>query len=290
LVTGWFSFFHGEATAGDLLAAQTVIGWLEEAGVPHDVAMSPAFPDSLHLGQVDPDQYTHLLFVCGPASGSQIDELVDRFHRCTTIAVGVSVVDATADRFDLVLERDSARVARPDLSLGARKPPLPPLVGLVRVGDQPEYGNGRHADVHRTMERAMGNADVAVIELGTRVEPRAVAGGDLRSVEAALCRTDSVVTTRLHGLVLALRRGVPAVAVDPVPGGAKVTRQARALHWPAILTDEEITEDRIGELLEWALTPAARQLARECTAPAANALARMRTDLLASVQPPVDAG
>lgn len=37
-----------------------------------------------------------------------------------------------------------------------------------------------------------------------------------------LRRLDVVVTTRLHGLVLALKNGVPALAVDPVaaaPGG-----------------------------------------------------------------------
>jgi hypothetical protein len=37
--------------------------------------------------------------------------------------------------------------------------------------------------------------------------------------DAALASCDAVVSTRMHGLVLALRAGVPAVGVDPVPGG-----------------------------------------------------------------------
>jgi Polysaccharide pyruvyl transferase len=35
-------------------------------------------------------------------------------------------------------------------------------------------------------------------------------------------RLDFVVTMRLHGLVLALKHGVPALAVDPVADGAAV--------------------------------------------------------------------
>jgi exopolysaccharide biosynthesis predicted pyruvyltransferase EpsI len=38
-------------------------------------------------------------------------------------------------------------------------------------------------------------------------------------------RLEVVVTTRLHGLVLALPAGVPALAIDPVAGGGKVTRR-----------------------------------------------------------------
>lgn len=36
-----------------------------------------------------------------------------------------------------------------------------------------------------------------------------------------LSRMDVVVTTRLHGLVLALKCGVPVLAVDPVAGGER---------------------------------------------------------------------
>ncbi len=45
---------------------------------------------------------------------------------------------------------------------------------------------------------------------------------------------DIVVTTRLHGMVLALKNGVPAIAVDPIVGGAKITQQARAINWPIL--------------------------------------------------------
>jgi Polysaccharide pyruvyl transferase len=50
-----------------------------------------------------------------------------------------------------------------------------------------------------------------------------------------IARADVVVTTRLHGLVLALTQGMPVLAVDPVAGGAKVATQAAAWGWPVLL-------------------------------------------------------
>jgi polysaccharide pyruvyl transferase WcaK-like protein len=50
-----------------------------------------------------------------------------------------------------------------------------------------------------------------------------------------IARADVVVTTRLHGLVLALKQGVPVLAVDPVAGGARVATQAAAWGWPVLL-------------------------------------------------------
>ncbi|MDP8987172.1 MAG: polysaccharide pyruvyl transferase family protein, partial [Actinomycetota bacterium] len=139
LVAGWFSFVHGEATAGDLMAAEAACCWLDEADVPYHAAFSPAFPDGVRLDEVRPDEYSHLLFVCGPAAGPQVDDLVARFPHARRIAVGVSVVDATPDAWHAVIERDSAHAHRPDLSLAVADQRLPPVVGLVQAHRQPEY-------------------------------------------------------------------------------------------------------------------------------------------------------
>lgn len=49
LITGWASFLHGEATAGDVLSAQHVAAALTEHGIDHDTAWSPRFaPRALH--------------------------------------------------------------------------------------------------------------------------------------------------------------------------------------------------------------------------------------------------
>jgi hypothetical protein len=73
---------------------------------------------------------------------------------------------------------------------------------------------------------------------------------------------DVVVTDRLHGMVLALRAGVPALAVDPVEGGAKVTAQAHACGWPAVVGAERLDVRRLEHWWTWCLT-SGRSAARE---------------------------
>ena len=84
LVVGWSSVLHGEATAGDVLAMDAVADALGTAGVPHDVAWSAVMcpPGGLRLDDVEPVRYTHLLFVCGPATGRSIAELHEQFAHC----------------------------------------------------------------------------------------------------------------------------------------------------------------------------------------------------------------
>ena len=69
-------------------------------------------------------------------------------------------------------------------------------------------------------------------------------------VESLIARMDVVVTTRLHGLVLALKNGVPAIAVDTVAGGAKVTRQAEALGWSHVYPAEGLEPETLAAALD----------------------------------------
>jgi Polysaccharide pyruvyl transferase len=46
-------------------------------------------------------------------------------------------------------------------------------------------------------------------------------------IEYAISRMDVVLTTRLHGVVLAIKNEVPPIAVDPIGRGGKIMRQAR---------------------------------------------------------------
>ena len=94
--------------------------------------------------------------------------------------------------------------------------------------------------------------------------PAPVASGrrDPGQLLSALERLDAVVTDRLHGLVLSLRVGVPPIAVDPVAGGAKVTAQARACDWPALLSAERLDGASLDHWLAWALGPGRREALR----------------------------
>ncbi|MFB9070447.1 polysaccharide pyruvyl transferase family protein [Citricoccus parietis] len=81
-------------------------------------------------------------------------------------------------------------------------------------------------------------------------------------LQSVIRRLDAVVTMRMHGLVLALRAGVPALALDPVEGGGKVTAQARALGWPAVLSAAAVSVSALDHQLAWCLSEG-RTLARQ---------------------------
>ena len=114
-----------------------------------------------------------------------------------------------------------------------------------------------------------------------------LAHGDWRSpataeqVEAVIARADVVVTTRLHGLVLALKQGVPALAVDPVAGGAKVAAQAAVWGWPVLLArsgNPVLDRDELDRRWAWCRSAAGR--ARAGAALGARKTPPLTTDLL----------
>ena len=92
-------------------------------------------------------------------------------------------------------------------------------------------------------------------------------------LENLLRRLDVVITTRLHGLVFALKAGIPAVAIDPVAGGGKVTAQARAVGWPLVLSGDGLNPEQIGDAIRQCLSGSMHEhVAR------ANAVAQERID------------
>ncbi|WP_410578517.1 polysaccharide pyruvyl transferase family protein [Amycolatopsis sp. lyj-108] len=244
LVIGWASFRHGEATAGDVLSMRRVDEALSTMGLPHDLAWSPVYrPDDVNYEEVDPARYSHVVFVCGPVHGWQVQEVHRRFAHCHRIAVGVSVIDPEDDTvtgFDQVFARDHDGIGTPDLSLGVRTGEVL-VTGVILAPPQPEYGDsGHHSAVHGSVQKWIAGVDCARVPLDTRL-----AYSDWERCEtpdqfmSILSHLDVVVTTRLHGLVLSLQAGVPALAIDPVEGGGKVTAQADALGWPALVRAEE---------------------------------------------------
>lgn len=284
LIAGWASFLHGEATAGDVRSMQQVAIALETAGIPHDLVWSPGFrPGDQCFATTSPRDYTHVVFACGPAHGWQLEELHHQFADLVRIAVGTSVVDAGAPAvagFDHVLARDGDGL-EPTTDLAARPGhDHVPVVGVVLAPGQPEFGaRRRHETVHQSLQDWLARQNAAPLPLDTRLDhddwklcstPDQFAG--------LVARTDIVITTRLHGLVFALAEGVPALAVDPVAGGGKVTAQARAWDWPAILDADELTEpDHAHQVLDrwWAW----------CCSEQAQALARARRESARSGSP-----
>jgi len=268
LVVGWPSFVDGIASAGDVLGMEAAREELTQAGLPCDMALSPVFrPEALRLEDAAPARYTHLVFACGPLHGQQVTSLHERYAHCRRVAVGVSVIDAddpAAAGFHAILARDRDD-AEPqgDLALHPRHAPLP-VAGVILADTQPEYGARSQGDqAGSDLIRWLQGCGCALVPLDTRLDRE-----DWRlayrpaELEAVIRRLDLVVTTRLHGLVLALKNGVPAIAVDPVAGGAKVTAQAQAWGWPATMTMEDLSQEVLGHWRDWCLSPTGKASAR----------------------------
>ncbi len=288
-MAGWFSFERMGATAGDLLARDVVCRWLREGGVPHDVALAPPFRGGVDWRTVDPRAYRHVVFVCGPfGNGWPLTEFLPRFAGCRLVGLDLSMLQPLEDwnPFDLLLERDSSREARPDVAF-LSEGPLVPVAGLVRVHPQEEYGGrGGHEEADGLVDALLASAELAVIPIDTRLDENATGLQTAAEVESAIARVDVVVTTRLHGLVLALKNGVPALAVDPIRGGAKICRQAEALGWPYAFAVDAASPAALREALEQCLRPEAALRASAVAARARAALAPAREAFLAEITRP----
>jgi hypothetical protein len=287
LIAGWFSFEGMGATAGDLMVRDLVGGWLADAGVPFDVAVASPFRDGVDWRRLDPASYSHLIFVCGPfGNGPPVDELLARFAGRKLIGLDLTMLDPleTWNPFDLLLERDSSAAIRPDFSMLAERPKVP-VVGLVLIHKQPEYGpRDLHRRANAALERLAGEKECAALRIDTRLDVNGTGLRTDREVESLIAKTDLVLTTRLHGLVLSLKSGVPVVAVDPVGGGGKITRQAHALEWPLVFASDRLDDDELRSAFDDCLGPDTRQLAARIRSRAIERLADVRPLLMEALR------
>jgi polysaccharide pyruvyl transferase len=319
-VAGWFSFEGLGATAGDLLARDVACGWLSEAGYPYDVAVATPFTGGCDWRHMEPARYSHLVFVCGPfwvrrtvvrilpgavatavarrAAALRrvgldpfrhfaLELLVSRFRGARLVGLGISVLGPPGawQPFHLLLERDSAATARPDLSFASAPNPVP-VVGVI-LADRAVRADARRAAeaAERAVSRLLASREAARLDIDTRLD-RPNRGG-LRTpaeVESLIARTDAVVTTRLHGAVLALRSGVPAVIIDPVAGGGKVWAQAQAIGWPLAYRVDALDGAVLSEALTFCLTADARRLARDCARRAGEEAEELKKHFLAGLE------
>lgn len=286
LIAGWFSFDGMGATAGDLLARDVARQWLEEAGFACDLAGVPPF-EGVDWRLVPPADYEVVLFVCGPfGNGGPIPEFIERFRNARLIGLDLSMLE-TLERwnpFNVLFERDSDRAARPDISLLATES-LVPVVGVVLVHRQAEYGTrSMHDTTTVAIERLLASRALSRVPIDTRLDENATGLRTPAEVESLIARMDVIVTTRLHGLVLAIKNGVPALVIDPIAGGAKVTSQATALGWPIVFGAEALDDEVLRGALERCLSSEGRQLAEACRDRAVAVLRAVHADFVGSVQ------
>lgn len=282
LVAGWFSFRGGGATAGDLLARDLACEWLYQAGYGYDVAVVAPFDKEmrpkrrgsctgadglpvewLDWRQSDPAAYSLVVFVCGPfAPRAWEREFLARFSGSRLIGLNLSMLSPLDEwnPFDVLFERHSSERACADVVFLAQTK-LPPVVGVCLVEDYPKsLVKVANAAVHALI----GAREMSIVNIDTRLEKNVTGLRTPGEVEALLARVDVLVTTRLHGMVMALKNGIPALAIDPLGDGRKLLRQGEAIGWPVIFHADDLVPERLSEALDYCLTEAARAKARTC--------------------------
>lgn len=290
LVSGWFSFEKAGATAGDLLAKDLVCEWLRHAGHRYDVALAPPFSDGVALEAADPNDYSHVVFVCGPFFKSN---LLRRFERCHLVGVNLSMVEPVGEwnPFDLLLERDSSSHCKPDITFAASQPhvPVAGLVLLTPLRQSKEHEVYRAAN--EAIRRFIATQDIAGVNIDTALDvPNLTGLGSPMEIESVIGRMDLVLTTRLHGMVLAIKNGVPAIAVDPIRGGGKIRRQAVSIDWPVVLSGDDVTDDALQRAVEFCLTDEARIKAEHCAEAATDEVSRLRNSFISAMSRAPEAG
>jgi len=267
LVTGWFSFEQMGATAGDLLSCDLTCRWLTEAGHEYDVAYAPPFTGGVNWREVDPQLYDTLVFVCGPFGENElIREFLDRFGHCRKLGLNLSMLQSLSEfnPFETLLERDSARSARPDISFAAKGTRVP-IIGVVLVHPQEEYGaKSQHTVANQAVERLLASREIAAVPIDTRLDENSTGLRTPAEVESLIASMSAVVTTRLHGMVMSIKNGVAPLVIDPVAGGAKVMRQAQTIGWPVAFSVDELDDAKLSEALSYCLSDEARVKAGLC--------------------------
>ena len=158
------------------------------------------------------------------------------------------------------------------------------MLGLFIVHEQPEYGERQaHDYVNQIIADFFESSELDYLTLDTLHVDNHTSTPTLGQLEAVLRRVDVVITTRLHGMVLSLRVGVPCVAIDPIAGGGKVRSQAQ--RW-AGRTCSALTSSRwtiVRAMVDECRNQRARRLAGDTVAEARHLLEPRRAEFFALV-------
>jgi len=285
LIAGWFSFSNGHATAGDLISRDLVCEWLRSWDIAYNVANELSLGSGVDWRQVRPGDYSHVVFVCGPFARGELEaEFLSRFAGSRLIGLNLSMglpLEAW-NPFDFLIERDSTAGVNADLVFAARQK-LPPVVGICLVEDHPEAA----VDVANVaISRLIESREMSIVRIDTRLDVNEAGLRSPGEIEALIARMDTLITTRLHGLVMALKNGVPVVAIDAVPGGGKITRQCARAGWTNVHTLDQLDADRLVRALDYALAPEARDEAAGCAVRMQEAIGDLKGKLEAALNMP----
>jgi len=275
------------ATAGDLMAAEVVQTWLADEGIAFDIAIAKPLTHGIPMSDSRPSAYSHLVFACGPfGDGPPITEMLTEFAVIPLVATFVSLLQSLSEwnPFHRTFARDVDNEAFPDLSLRARTG-IVPVIGLILHDHQKKYRDRfRHDDVHNVIHEFIASKEVAVVEIDTRLDQNRTGLRTESEIISLIAKTDVVITTRLHGLVLAMRQGVPAVVIDAIEGGAKVSAQVMTLGWPYVIASDSCHRELLDDYFARCIEAEALQLAADCPERAIARIGALKSGFLDSLR------
>jgi hypothetical protein len=288
LVAGWFSFHgHGHATAGDLLAAELTCDWLQEAGFTFDLALDPPFAGGIDWRKARNEDYSHVVFVCGPFGKSNVtEEFMLHFEGCRIIGLNLTMNQPREvwNPFDALIERnnsieESFNVTRPDMSFLSPRP-LVPVIGVCLVE---RYGARFENEAYMAIKRLIDSREMSVVMIDTRLDENKSGLCSPAEIESLLARMDMVITTRLHGTVLSLKNGVPVIAIDPGGDSLKIKRLANEIDWPMAYSAGDLDDETLIAALDFCLSTKGKQKAQNCSQLAIEKTMEVKSAFLANL-------
>lgn len=256
----WGSYgYSGRPTIGDLMAVDNLSQCLNEHGVEHAVISHSELGQKHHFAvdnilAIKP--VSTVVFVCGPLTDSrQLRDFLNRQGQARKVAVGVSVLanhDAMNRRFDRIVARDGIEPSYFDLAITRT---VAPAAGKTRRaalclrGHQKEYGKDRPAKADESAAFFRDLTDthgIETFEIDTILSPT----NGAEEILSGFANSDIVLTTRMHGALLALAAGKPVIALDQIPGGAKVSAVLSKVGWPLAFNTSTVTSPELHSVLE----------------------------------------
>lgn len=279
LILWWGSFFANEhLTIGDAHAVSNVRSKLVERGINPLVVLADdgdAMQDTIKLSDAHrlAGSLKAIVFVCGPLNPHpELLRILNDNPHAKKIAAGVSVLGNHHQlnrQFDRIVARDGLDDALFDLA-PARFADIQDdfvepdnAIGLCFVGFQGDYGANRHSLHEKAEHMLRRTAAYGRCRINSIDTVFSTPENDASAIEAGFRSSKVILTTRLHGSLYSLLHSRPVIAVDQIPGGAKVSAVLGAVGWPFVFSASTVTLGQLENALKLALSGALDDIVAE---------------------------